>query len=158
MAKFRFRLEPVLKLRKLRQEEKERQLAEVVRELTHYKHQKSQIESQIAEYYTQIRQKCSDGPIEISALIADRRFLNQLHITNTLQEKKITETEYKLNFARSELTQAKKQKDIMEKVKERFWEKFTEEEKKKEAKELDDVTNSKVGWLRQQGVQNENSL
>lgn len=158
MARFRFRLEPLLKLRELREEQRKRKLAEVVKELSQYREQEEKILSQISECYDLVRSKCMKGPVEISSIIADRRYLNQLHAAKKLNDEAIEKTEYKLEYVRRELMEAKKQKDIIKKVKEKLKARFMEEERKKEDKELDDLTSSRMAWFRSRGVGYEDAL
>jgi flagellar FliJ protein len=150
MARFEFKMEALLKLRLMKQQQCERDLAQRVSQLIGHQKQKETIEGQISDYYLQIRSSHLQGDIEISGLIADRRYLNHLHALKLHQIMAISKSQRMVDQARKILAEAKKQTDIMEKLKEKMFIKFKKEMAKKEIIELDDLANSKTAWMMQQ--------
>ena len=144
MAGFKFRMEPLLKMRKLKQELSERELAKVLGELLHHQSQLENLERQLDLHYQQIRDQHLMGQIEIDAVIADRRYLNHLHSLRLNQQQMIGHISERVNQARSKLAQAKKQTDIMKKLKEHMYNKYMTEQNKQEIKQIDDLVNARI--------------
>jgi flagellar export protein FliJ len=149
MARFEFKFEALLKLRKMKQEQTERELGQRLSQHQHHLQQIEKIHGQIGEHYEQIRQSRLTGEIQVSGLIADRRYLNQLHALKLHQIAAIAKSQQLVDAARSKVAQAKKQTDIMIKLKERMLQQYQKELNKRETIELDDMANAKAAWLRQ---------
>ncbi|NLE28316.1 MAG: flagellar export protein FliJ [Phycisphaerae bacterium] len=148
MAKFEFKFEALYKLRKMKQEQTERELAQRLN--LHHQHllQVEKINAQIDEHYNQIRQSRLVGNIQITGLIADRRYLNQLHAMKLHQIASLAKSRQLVDTARSKVAQAKKQTDIMTKLKEKMLQQYQKEMLKRETIELDDLANAKAAWQR----------
>jgi flagellar biosynthesis chaperone FliJ len=125
MAGFDFKFEALLKLRKMKQDQCERNLADRT-------------------------QKFLQAEIEVGGLLADRRYLAHLQQIRMQQRTNLTRSEQQVNHARKQLAEAKKQTDIMDKLRERAFEKYRKEIQKRETIELDDLANGKAAWQRQQ--------
>lgn len=149
MAKFEFKFEALYKLRKMKQEQTERELAQRLSQHQQHLGQVEKIHGQIGEYYHQIRQSRLVGDIQISGLIADRRYLNQLHAMKLHQIAALAKSQQLVDAARVRVAQAKKQTDIMIKLKERMLQQYQKEILKRETIELDDLANAKAAWQRQ---------
>jgi flagellar export protein FliJ len=149
MARFEFKFEALMKLRKMKQEQTERELAQRLSQHQSHLQQIEKIHGQIGEYYNQIRQSRLTGQIQVSGLIADRRYLNQLHGMKLHQIAAIAKSQQLVDAARSKVAQAKKQTDIMIKLKERMLQQYQKELNKRETIELDDLANAKAAWQRQ---------
>jgi len=154
MAGFKFRMEPLLKMRKLKQEMFERELSKILGELVRCQSQLDGLESQLAMHYEQIRKQHKGGEIDISNVIADRRYLNHLHILRMSQQQIINDVTENVNQARRKLSEAKKQTDIMKKLKEHRYKKYIVELNKQEIKETDDIVNARFASK----IQREKSL
>ena len=150
MSKFKFKLESLLKLRKMRQDQAEREIGRRTAEYLYHRRQTEAIENQIVEFYRQIREQLWSGIIQITGLIADRRYLNHLHQLKHHQLEALSKHKELLDQARNQLAQAKKQTDMIVKLKERAIENFKKETRRRETIELDDLTNSKITWLSRQ--------
>ncbi|NLX05741.1 MAG: flagellar export protein FliJ [Phycisphaerae bacterium] len=151
MAAFKFRLEPILKLRKLRQEQQERKVAQRVALLVRARDQLAAVDQQIEQHYESIRQTDLVGTLSPDRLIGDRRYLNHLHVVRHTEMQSLAGAQKLVDEAKLELAEAKKQTDIMEKLKERTRERFMAELRRKETLALDDVATSKYAWRRQMG-------
>jgi flagellar FliJ protein len=158
MGKFEFRMEPLLKLRKMRQEQSERELAQRLSQFLNHRRQVEKIEGQIMDFYQQFRSQHSAGDILITGLIADRRYLNHLHQLRHHELAVLTKYQQLTDQARKQLAEAKKQTDIMVKLKERMLQRFKKDMARLETLELDDLANAKVAWLAQQVPVGEGSL
>lgn len=158
MAKFEFRLEPLLKLRKMRQEQSERELAQRLKQFLDHRRKIDQIEGQISDFYNQFRTQHSAGEIRIGGLIADRRYLNHLHQVRHHELAVLAKYQQLVDQARVQLAETKKQTDVMIKLKERMHSQYKKDLAKRETIELDDLVNAKEAWLAQQDVVSEYSL
>jgi len=148
MANFKFRMEPLIKLRKMRQEQAERELSQRLSQMMTHKRQIESLEQQIQNYYQQMRDQHT-GEIQISGLIADRRYLNHLHQIRHHQLAAMAKSSQLVDKARRQLAEAKKQTDIMQKLKERMFQRFQKEESRRETILLDDLVNAKAAWMTQ---------
>ncbi len=149
MARFEFRMEPLLKLRKMRQEQSERELAQRLAKMMSDQRQVEALERQILDQYQQIRDQYQAGDIQIMELIADRRYLNQLHQVRHHQLSVLAKSSQLVDKARKHLAEAKKQTDVMQKLKERTYQRFRKEELRRETIALDDLANAKAAWMAQ---------
>ena len=149
MPRFKFRLEAILKLRKMRQEQHERHVAQRVTHLLHVQDQLQALNQQIEQLYDNIRRTSSAGPLNVEHLIGGRRFLNHLHHMRYTELSALAEATRRLDHAKKDLTEAKKQTDVMEKLKGRARDRFHEELRRKETVALDDLANVKYAWQRQ---------
>ncbi len=151
MAKFKFRLEPLLKLRKLRQQESEREMAEKVSEVLAHEEQIEKLLSLIDRHYDEIRKQSDEGMIDPSVLISDRKYLNHLHVLHADQKNNLLNSKQEFEQTRKKLAEAKKGTDVMKKLRENELTKFRKEQEKLEIRELDDLTSVKSAWMRQKG-------
>jgi len=150
MARFEFRLEALLKLRKMRQEQAERELAQRLSQLRVHERRTAELEGQIADFYGEIRGHQGTGEIRISGLIADRRYLNQLHQLRLHEQAAAARGRQLADQARRQLADRKQQTDIMKKLKERMRQRFQKEVLRREMIALDDLANAKTAWRMQQ--------
>jgi len=146
MAKFVFKLEALLKLRKMRQEQAERDLAQGWSAMLTHRRQVAGVEGQILEFYRVARDQRGAGEIQITGLIADRHYLNHLHQVRHHALAALAKSQQVTDQARRKLAEAKKQTDIMGKLKERTYQQFRKELSRRETIELDDMANAKAAW------------
>ncbi len=147
MGKFEFRMEPLLKLRKMRQEQSERELAQRLSQLLTHRRQIEKIDGQILDSYQEFRNRHSAGEIRITGLIADRRYINQLHQLRHHEVTVLAKYQKLVDQARMQLAEAKKQTDIMAKLKDQMSQRFKKDLARRETIELDDLANAKSAWL-----------
>jgi flagellar FliJ protein len=150
MAGFDFKFEALLKLRKMKQDQCERNLADRTQKFLQNRRQVELVQDQIGAYLDEIRQHQLQAEIEVGGLLADRRYLAHLQQIRMQQRTNLTRSEQQVNHARKQLAEAKKQTDIMDKLRERAFEKYRKEIQKRETIELDDLANGKAAWQRQQ--------
>ena len=148
MAKFKFRLEPILKMRKSEQEQCERSLAESIGHMLNAQAQVERVDGQIDQLYQSIRRGLA-GPLEIGALIGERVWLNRLHRVRYSEGTNLADHQHRVEQAKRELAEAKRRTDIMFKLRENAKAKFHAEQNRKETVALDDLTNSKYAWHQQ---------
>jgi len=149
MSKFDFKFEALLKLRKMKQDECERNLADRIQRLLQNRRQVELVQNQIDTYLDEIRNHQLKPEIEVGGLLADRRYLAHLHQIRLQQRANMTKSEQLVTLARRQLAEAKKQTDIMTKLREKAFDQYRKDMLKRETIELDDMPNGKAAWQMQ---------
>jgi flagellar export protein FliJ len=134
----------------MRQEQSERELAQRLSQFLSHRRKIENIDAQILDFYNQFRNQHSAGEIRITGLIADRRYLNQLHQVRHHELAVLAKHQQLVDQARKQLAESKKQTDIMVKLKERMLQQFKKDAARRETIELDDLANAKSAWTAQQ--------
>ena len=105
MAGFKFRLEPILKLRKMRQEQQERVVGKRVGELIRAQDELRAVEGQIERQYADIRRIALTGMVRIEDMISNRRHLNYLHEVRHRQHEALDEAQRHADQAKQDLAE-----------------------------------------------------
>ena len=145
MARFRFSLEGLLKLRRL---EEDRAKAGFLLELRGFRLKEAEIEAW-ARRREEAKARCramSEGTIDLDAFLRARRFINVLF--QRLEEKRAELARMRpvLEEARSRYRSAAVRRQAIERIRERRWREFLREEDRREGRELDEV--GQVGFVR----------
>jgi len=139
MAKrFRFRLDTMLKIRRQREDQHKRIVAERIRQITQVREQIAAIERQIQEEIEAIRTGQGARTIDIQQLMRHRHWLGHLNKGGLEAESRLRFLEARLAQERAVLAEAVKQRRILEKLKERQWERYRKEEDRSEIRESDE--------------------
>lgn len=144
MKKFRFTLDKVLAVRRIKEKEKQRFLAEALRIL--------EKETQIFE---QLNKQKENSRLIIESLIntnADPaiitiayKSLDGQQMLTQLQDEKVTTAKQKFNTKRIELIETQRKKKILEKLREKQYELYLSESEKEEQKFIDEIAVIKAG-------------
>ncbi len=140
MAKaFRFRLEPVLKLRQYREDECKRTVAATLRGIADLRAEQGLITEQIGAQVSEMR----SGPLlgEVNAIDASRHRYWLTHLQRTLLEieGRVRTLEARLAQERTELAESAKQRKILATLADRQRERFTKALARAERKEADEI-------------------
>jgi len=122
MAKrFQFRLEPVLLIRKAKQNEQRRVVADRARACQSAREVLASLESRVAETLTHARQSRSKPIIDVGLVLQEQRWRLGLHrrIHATVQQ--MNDADRELADARSELAKRSQEVKAIEKLRERRW-------------------------------------
>src|SRR5436853_5251925 len=116
MSKFVFRLEPVLKQRKREEQEKQRELA--VRELVvvNLQIELKRLDDTLKGASEDLRQNHLTGAIDMSFLVAHRRFLLSMQRQGVGIAQKIVAAQVHVDDARRKLSEAAKQRKVIERL------------------------------------------
>jgi flagellar FliJ protein len=139
MAKqFRFRFETMLRIRRQREDEHKRIVADRIRQLGEARDELETLYSQISEETSAIRIEHAPGTFDPRSAITHRNWLMRLH-------KNVLETQNHIRFLESQLAQdrvalaeAARHRQVLEKLKEHQLERFKEEQARLEQREADD--------------------
>lgn len=138
MAKFKFKLETVLKV-KIRVEElrrKELQLAEIQRDQAHK--QLLQRQAEVTQTLDNYREDLMRR-IDVHQAVNYDRFLRWLNKQAELVAAHLEQCERQVDEARNKLVEAVKEKQILEKLKEKAYEAYKLEEQRLENQFLDEL-------------------
>ncbi len=155
MAKqFEFRLETVLKLRKQDEDAAKRVVAERLREIRGVEAEITGLRGQIAQQLDAFRETNAAGQLDMTQISRHRFWLTHLDRGVLLGQHRLAELHGELAKERAALAEARKRVRILEKLKERQYERYRKELDRAEAIENDEI--GKAIYLRQQqGVESE---
>ena len=137
--RFRFRFETMLKIRRQREDEQKRVVAEKVRQMTQTREQIEALARQIQEETDAIRVSQATGAIDIQQVMRHRHWIGHLHKGVLDAQGRLRFLEARLAQERAVLTEAVKQRRILEKLKERQWQRHRDQEQRTETRESDEL-------------------
>lgn len=141
MAKrFTFRLETMLKIRRQREDRHKRIVAERLRQIVAVREQLISLDRQIMAETHAIRKGQKPGTIDLQQAIRHRNWLTHLHKAILDGQARLRFLEARLAQERAALAEAAKQRRILEKLKERQYLRYRQEEERTETKVADDQT------------------
>ncbi len=141
MARFKFRLEKVLEVRRRKEEEKEKELASLKKELRREEEflEKLRKETSLIAERIGAFQKVDDESLNLEELRREYDYLEVLRNKITRHLNTVEKLMIKIEEKRKELIEASKERKIMEKLKDKQYRKFRSEEERKERKVLDEI-------------------
>ena len=139
MKKFKFRLEPVLKLKRQAEENKKRVVGQLTAEINNLQQQALDTNQLIIEQGNVLKQKLSGGVVDTGWISYYQGYVTDMRreIARKIQE--VTEIQKKLHYARIELANAAKETKMLEKLKEKQHKEYIEAIELREKKELDEI-------------------
>jgi flagellar protein FliJ len=138
--RFTFRFDTMLKIRRQREDEHKRIVAARLREIRQSRGQLDSLDRQIHDELASIRRGQEPGAIDMTQVVRHRRWLGHLHKAVLDGQAQLGCLEAKLAQERVVLAEAAKQRRILEKLKERQYERFLKEQDRLETMAADDMT------------------
>src|SRR5262245_44477329 len=114
MAKFVFRLEPVLKQRKREEQEKRRELASRELVVVNLQTELKRLDDALKSASEDLRNNHLTGAIDLNFLTAHRRFLTAIQRQGFGVVQKIAAAQAQVDDARRKLAEAAKQRKVIE--------------------------------------------
>ena len=139
MAKFVFKLAGVLRQRTHVEQEKMRALATVLKYQSDCENELRRLNESVQETNDDLRRNHLTGVLDMSFLSAHRRFMNAMHRQSIGIQQKLTQARQHVVAARTVLAEAAKQRKVMEKLREKHYERWRAELAAKEFRELDEI-------------------
>ncbi len=140
MAKrFQFRFETILKLRRQREDEHKRIVADRLRQIAQVQDQLASLERQIEQETQAIRRSTSGGTIDLQQTVRHRHWLGHLHKSSLEAQARLRFLEARLAQERTQLAEAVKQRRVIEKLKERQSSAHIKAQERRETLELDEL-------------------
>jgi flagellar FliJ protein len=145
MAKFVFRFEPVLKQRKREEQERQRELA--TRELVavNLQHDLKRLDESLKSAAEDLRTNHLTGAIDLNYLAAHRRFLGAMRRQGLAIVQQIAAAQVHVDEARRKLAEAAKQRKVMERLREKQFARWREDQARREQAEMDEI-GSQIGY------------
>ena len=139
MAKFIFRLQAVLRHRKAIEQQKQRDLAVAVARFTDLEAQLKSLESSMRETNDDVRRNRLTGPLDVSFIIAHRRFLLGMQRRALELATRMAAAQKDVDAARAALAEAAKQRMVLDTLREEQHARWREDLERKELADLDEV-------------------
>ena len=139
MPKFVFQFDAVLRHRKTLEEQRQRELAVAQGEMARLQAELREIDAATQGVSTDVRDNRLTGTLDMAYLAAHRRFVLAMQRKALAVAQRMAAQQQVVDAARRALTEAAKQRKIMEKLRERQHERWKSEEAQKQLAELDEV-------------------
>jgi flagellar FliJ protein len=139
MAKFIFKLAGVLRQRTHVEREKMRALATALKHQSECEQELRRVHDAVQQSNDDLRRNHLTGVLDLSFLTAHRRFMNAMSRQSASIQQRIAQAKQKVTEARTVLAEAAKQRKVMEKLREKHYERWRAELAAKEFRELDEI-------------------
>lgn len=138
-ARFIFSLEPLLDLRKQVEKEHQRKVAVIQQEINVLVSKIHETERSIKEQNHALSSQQLTGQLDLAYIANEKRYVGtlQMLIVQTLQ--KLAMVERQMAGAKAALLAAARDRKVIEKLRERHYQRWLEEQNRKEAAELDEI-------------------
>jgi len=138
MGRFYFRMESILNVREKIEEQKKQEYSNALNELHREISIKEKLTEESNELIHLLRSKIHDS-IALNEIIFYNNYGNFLKRKIIKQEENVKLAYEKAEKKRQELIEASRQKKMLEKLKEKHWFNFLDDENKKEQRSIDEV-------------------
>ncbi len=140
MAKFRFKLDALLRLRELEEQEVERRFQEVD---ARFRQKENEIDA-LALERDEAKQRYGWGGesqrnVDIETVLQQRRYINSMYQRILERGSELRKIGEEREIVRKELIEASTRKKVVEKLRERRFKAFQEEENRKEQRMFDEL-------------------
>ncbi|HWB53890.1 MAG TPA: flagellar export protein FliJ [Tepidisphaeraceae bacterium] len=139
MAQFIFHLEAVLRHRKNIERDKQRAVAELQAMMADLRNRLDALDTSVRQSVEDIRQHRLTGVLDMSFLAAHRRFLNSCQKQAIDLAQQIAKLQLRIDAARRALAEAARDRKIIEKLKEKQYERWRQRQSAAELALLDEV-------------------
>lgn len=137
MAKFNFRLQPVLNIKTQQEDSLKNELGKAIQKLEHEKRKLAELEGAVEDIVNEFNEKTKKTTVY--KLIKFNEYLSLLKTKIKKQKENVNCAAQNVDKIREELLQAVKEKKILEKLKEKKLEEYLLEQKKQEQKTNDEI-------------------
>jgi flagellar FliJ protein len=151
--RFVFRFETLLKIRRQREDQHKRIVAERVRQIMAARDRLTSLHQQISVEEAAIRDGQAPGTLDMQQIVRHRHWLGHLHRCMLDTEGSIRVLEGRLAQERAALAEAVKQRKILDKLKDQRLERHLHEEQRQETNAADDLTTVRYVFGREQTVE-----
>ncbi len=146
MPKFVFQLEGALRQRKQLERMKQRELAVQVAEMNRLTEQLRQLESTVQTATSDVRTNRLTGVLDMAFLAGHRRFMIATQRQSMQMVQRMALQQKQIDEARSVVAEAAKQRKIIEKLREKQFERWKTELSRKELADADEVAMQLSYW------------
>ena len=139
MKKFRFRLQPLLRLRKQQEDQKKRAVGAMLTQILDLQRQALELAEAIKAEGETLKQQYVQGNVDLNWVSHYRRYVTSVQRAIAERIQAATSIQEKLHQARRKLAEAAKQTKILEKLKEKQQKQYEREWQRKENRQLDEI-------------------
>jgi flagellar export protein FliJ len=140
MARFKFRLEPLLEARRREEREAQRALAACRAVVVEIELHIAVANTQIRESMDRVRAMHLSGKLDLVFVAAHRRFVAAMQRRGIVWAQKLAAAQGKVAEAQASLVEAAKRRKAIEKLRERQLQRWQIEQERKQALELDEIS------------------
>ena len=144
MAKFKFRLATLLRLREATRDQRRTELAEAYRVDDVLQQRIEQMDRELVALRTQCRQAAAPGAIDIDQLVAAQRYELVLRAQRKQVSGQREQVAAEIERRRQVLVEANRDVRVLEKLREKQAKRHRQEENRREIKRLDEVAGRTV--------------
>lgn len=141
MAKFSFRLQPVLNVRIQQEDNLKNELGKAVRRLETEKRQLWHLEDALDDHVKEFNEKTKKTTVY--SLIEFNEYLSLLNSKIKLQKENVNIATQNVDIVREQLVEAVKERQILDKFKEKKLDEYAQEQKRLEQKTNDEIVTYK---------------
>jgi flagellar protein FliJ len=139
MAVFRFQLEGVLRHRKNIEHDRQRQVALLQGQMSQLQAELRRMDQEVQGATADLRTTGLIGRLDMSYLAAHRRYVASMQRKAMTVAQRMALLQRDLDESRKALAEAAKQRKVMEKLRERYWNRWAEAMNKKEMEAMDEI-------------------
>jgi len=139
MAAFGFQLEGVLRHRKTIERERQRELAGAAAQMQQLRSELQHLDGNMREAMVELRERGLIGRLDMSYLAAHRRFATAMQQRAMVLAQRMALSQRQMDDRRKALAEAAKERKVMEKLRERHYERWLEDVKRREMQDLDEI-------------------
>jgi flagellar protein FliJ len=139
MAKFKFRLAKLLRLREAQRDERRGELAEAYRADEIMEARQREVESGLAELAQMCRRAAAPGPVDVDRLVETQRFEIVLRAQRLYLSQQRETLSAEIERRRGQLVEANREVRVLEKLEDRLRLRHEDEQQRREMKALDET-------------------
>ncbi len=139
MKKFKFRLEPVLRLRQQREDLKKCVVGELMTEIAQQQRLALEMSNTVAQQGDVLKDKFARGDIDLGWISYYQRFVSNMRGSIAQKIDNVGKIQQKLTAARVELAEAARQRRIIEKLKEKQQDRYNAEARCLETRQMNEM-------------------
>jgi flagellar protein FliJ len=146
MKKFRFRLQPVLDLRELEEDQKKRVVGRLVQDISEQQQAALTLAAQMRDEGRKLREQLERGKVDLEWTGHYFRYVQSMHQAINQRIAAVAQIQKKLTGARQDLAEAAKKTKILGKLKEHQKRRYDLALRRMETREMDEIGTN--GYLR----------
>jgi len=139
MARFKFRLDSLLRLREATRDQRRRHLGEALSAEAILRQRRLALEKNIDLARGEARQATAPGPLNVDELLSAQRYELTLRGQLALLEQQASQLETEIAARRQALVEADREVRVLEKLRERHLDRFRMEQTRAAAKQMDEI-------------------
>jgi len=139
MPHFIFKLETVLDLRRQAEKEQQRAVAKIQQQIEHLRRQIQQTQQAISQQHRALSADKLIGRLDLSYITHEKRFVGNLQLLLVQTFQQLVAREQEMVGARAKLLEAAKARKVIEKLREKQFFRWRQEQDRKESAQLDEL-------------------